>query len=334
MEVKKENTKNSNNLKIDEMMKDFNYFPKVAEFESLNKEILDKNNFSKVFNIFLNKLKDYDENFTKHVSSNKIARNLTYYYDSESESYLSTHLKDSFNEVKAYLNEEIWENQYIGNINHTCFFIILVDKYINFSGKITEYDKNILYWTILYHDLGKYMNMNKLINENVSCESYDKTHPFKSIIIFLNSAFEHDLFFYPNDEYKNELIKIYNEEFVNAIYNSWNLEILKDKRRYNMCFKYIDIIEKFFMKIKSQQENEWLYDICVLIIFHQSLPNHKKHMNSPLLEEKYIKIFFTKRLVELMRIIMVYDSASHSMFYGSYWVEQINLNMDEVTKLF
>ena len=72
MEVKKENTKNSNNLKIDEMMKEFNYFPKVAEFESLNKEILDKNNFSKVFNIFLNKLKDFDECFTKHVSSNKI----------------------------------------------------------------------------------------------------------------------------------------------------------------------------------------------------------------------------------------------------------------------
>jgi len=54
MEVKKENTKNSNNLKIEEMMKEFNYFPKVTEFESLNKEILDKNNFSKVFNIFLN----------------------------------------------------------------------------------------------------------------------------------------------------------------------------------------------------------------------------------------------------------------------------------------
>ena len=72
MEVKKENTKNSNNLKIDEMMKEFNYFPKVTEFESLNKETLDKNNFSKVFNIFLNKLKDFDECFTKHVSSNKI----------------------------------------------------------------------------------------------------------------------------------------------------------------------------------------------------------------------------------------------------------------------
>ena len=88
------------------------------------------------------------------------------------------------------------------------------------------------------------------------------------------------------------------------------------------------------MKIKSEEQNEWIYDICVLIIFHQSLPNNKNKMNSPLLEEKYIKIFFTKRLVELMKIIMVYDSASHSMFFGSYWVKEINSNMNEITKLF
>ena len=88
------------------------------------------------------------------------------------------------------------------------------------------------------------------------------------------------------------------------------------------------------MEIKSQEKNEWIYDICVLIIFHQSLPNNEYCMNSPLLEEKYIKIFFTKRLVELMRIIMIYDSASHSMFYGSSWIEPINSNIDEVIKLF
>ena len=57
-------------------------------------------------------------------------------------------------------------------------------------------------------------------------------------------------------------------------------------------------------------------------------------MNSPLLDVKYIKIFFTKRLVELMRIIMVYDSASHSMLSGSNWPEEINKNIDKITKLF
>jgi hypothetical protein len=333
MEVRKEKGDNSNILILDKMMKEFNYFPKVTEFESFNKEIPDKNNFSKIFNNFLNKLKDFDECFTKHASSNKIYKNKIYYYDSECDSYLFTYLNNNYYEVNEYL-KDIWDKQYINNIKHICFFIILVDKYINVSGKITEYDKNILYWTVLYHDLGKFMNMNPIIKENVQIESYDKTHPFKSIIIFLNSAFEHDLFYYPNNEYKNELINMYNKEFIYAIYNSWNLETSENIKRYNMCFKYIEFIAKFFMKIKSQKENEWLFDICVLIIFHQSLPNNKDHMNSPLLEEKYIKIFFTKRLVELMRIIMVYDSASHSMFFGSYWVEQINLNMDEVTKLF
>ena len=54
MEVRKEKGDNPNILILDKMMKEFNYFPKVTEFESLNKEIPDKNNFSKIFNNFLN----------------------------------------------------------------------------------------------------------------------------------------------------------------------------------------------------------------------------------------------------------------------------------------
>ena len=177
--------------------------------------------------------------------------------------------------------------------------------------------------------------MNPIIKEKIDMSSYDKTHPFKSILIFLNSAFEHDLFYYPDDEYKNELNNIYKDEFINSIYKSWNLESNEySKNFYNISFKYIDVIEKFFMKIKSQEQNEWIYDICVLIIFHQSLPNNENHMNSPLLEEKYIKLFFNKRLAELMRIIMIYDSSSHSMFFGSYWPQEINKNMDKIIKLF
>ena len=136
------------------------------------------------------------------------------------------------------------------------------------------------------------------------------------------------------DDLFNELNNIYKNEFVNSIYNSWSTEKRNYAVRHNINFNHIDVIEKFFMKIKSQEQNEWIYDICILITFHQSLPNNEYRMNSPLLEEKYIKIFFDKRLAEMMRIIMIYDSASHSMFYGSYWPEQINKNMDEVMKLF
>jgi hypothetical protein len=57
-------------------------------------------------------------------------------------------------------------------------------------------------------------------------------------------------------------------------------------------------------------------------------------MNHPILEEKYIKIFFTKRLIELMRVIMIYDSASHCLFEGGNWPLQINKHVDELAKLF
>ena len=320
----------NNPLIIDDMMKEFNYYPNVKEFESVNKEIDNKNNFNKIFNTFLTKLKEYDKSFTNYVKSNEIMEKL---YTFQVDIYLIKYLENNDIEVKDYI-KNIWEEQTNNNKRHICFFIILVDKYIECKGKISEYDKNILYWTILYHDLGKYRELNPFIKEKFDYSSYDKTHPFKSIIIFLNSAFEHELFFYPNDEYKNELINIYKEEFINSIFDSWNLEKYKKKERYNICYKHIDVIEKFFMKIKSQEKNEWIYDICILIIFHQSLPNNEYCMNSPLLDEKYIKLFFTKRLVELMRIIMVYDSASHTMFFGSNWPEEINKNIDKITKLF
>ena len=318
-------------LLIDKMMYRFYYFPNVTEFISINKEIPDKNNFSKIFNHFLTKLIEFDKNFTNYISLAEESETIIHL---QYEGYLTNYLKDNDNEVKEYI-KKIWDDQLESNIRHICFFIILVEKYANRSGKISEYDKNILFWTILFHDLGKYQNMNPLIKEKIDTFYFDKTHPFKSILIFLNSAFEHDLFYYPNDEYKNELNNIYKDEFINSIYKSWNLESNDYNRNfYNISFKYIEIIEKFFMKIKSQEKNEWIYDICILITFHQSLPNNEYRMNSPLLEEKYFKIFFNKRLAELMRIIMVYDSSSHTMFYGSDWPEQINKNMDKIMTLF
>lgn len=178
------------------------------------------------------------------------------------------------------------------------------------------------------------MNMNTIIKEKIIFCCGDKTHPFKSVIIFLDLAFENNLFYFPNDNSKNETFNFYKNEFIPSLYKSWKLEKIKKSKHYNISFEYIDIIEKFFNQIKEQEKNEWIYDICVLIIFHQSLPNNDEKMNKPLLEEKYIKIFFTKRLIELMRVIMIYDSASHCLFIGGKWISQINKHIDQVVKLF
>ncbi len=53
-------------------------------------------------------------------------------------------------------------------------------------------------------------------------------------------------------------------------------------------------------------------------------------MNKTLLEEKYIKQIFDLRLLELMRIVMVNDSAAHTLFSGEVFTEEINENLNAV----
>ena len=43
---------------------------------------------------------------------------------------------------------------------------------------------------------------------------------------------------------------------------------------------------------------------------------------------------FDLRLLEMMRIIMVLDSFSHTVFDPSEWTAQINMNLDKVREYF
>jgi len=91
-----------------------------------------------------------------------------------------------------------------------------------------------------------------------------------------------------------------------------------------------EILNGFFWIKQIHKENEWIVDVLFLIIFHQSLPNNKAHMNKTLLEERYVKQIFDLRLLELMRILMVNDSAGHSLFSGESFAEEINENLDNL----
>jgi len=106
---------------------------------------------------------------------------------------------------------------------------------------------------------------------------------------------------------------------------------------YDINFNNFDDIEKFLLKLKSLKENKWIYEVVILIIFHQSLPNnnpelHGRHINEPLLDEKYIKELFDIRLIELMRIILIYDSSSHCVFFSSEWEQEIDKYFDLLIK--
>ena len=48
--------------------------------------------------------------------------------------------------------------------------------------------------------------------------------------------------------------------------------------------------------------------------------------------KNYILKYFDIRLLELMRIIMIYDSSSHSLLSQDSWVPEINKNIDLLRK--
>ena len=331
-EINEEN-KTDESLVLDALIKKYSYLPENKDFEIKNIKIEEKANFINYFKQFFQYIRSFDQSLTSTIKSKNIQNN-DYIKDGIISEMISS---DSFNdnEIKEFI-KDFWINQKEYNIKHIVLFLILADKYLEKFSKIkfSEYDKNIIYWTILFHDLGKHKKMNPLIEEKIYKYSADKTHPFKSIIIFLDLAFDKNLFYYPNENYKDELFKYYKNDFSISLYKSWELITPNKKKKnlYNISFMYIEIFAIFFNKIKMEEKNEWIYDICVLIIFHQSLPNNDNHMNKPLLEEKDIKRFFTKRLVELMRVIMIYDSASHSLFNGGNWCKEINKHIDEIYK--
>ena len=70
-------------------------------------------------------------------------------------------------------------------------------------------------------------------------------------------------------------------------------------------------------------------------MFHQSLPNneshlHGRHVNEPILDKKYIMELFDVRLLELMRIILIYDSSSHCLFGNSKWEQKIDKHFNKL----
>jgi hypothetical protein len=84
------------------------------------------------------------------------------------------------------------------------------------------------------------------------------------------------------------------------------------------------------MILEQSQGNNWIIDVVKLVMFHQSLPNAKSHMNQPILNSEEFKSFFDNRLLQLMKIIMVNDSASHSKWINEGVTDEIIENLNKL----
>jgi len=104
-------------------------------------------------------------------------------------------------------------------------------------------------------------------------------------------------------------------------------------------FIHLDQIYEIFERMRLYHiDNNWIVDILTLIIFHQSLPNvdNPCYLHDPILDDFNIKRFFkSRRLLELMRFIMINDSAGHTIFgIKINLCSEINEKIDSLRNLF
>ena len=326
----------SKSLLIKSEMDKCGFYPKTNYFINNNNELneddkfQEKFNFEKIFPNLTSYFKNLDNNFSLAFEN---INNNSKHKKNEMHKIFRKYILDQSDKWNPELVKYIgyyWDSLDAKVKSHTLIFLYMTDIYI-IKDKLTDYEKNILYWTILFHDVGKFHEMNTIYKENYSYNKYiDKTHPLKSGIIFISTALQQDLIYFSDEKEKKEFKDIFEKIFIKALYESFEEEKnYKYDLFYNINFDHIEDIKKFLLKLKFHDENKWIYEILLLIIFHQSFPNNDpnmsgRHINKPLLDEKYIKELFNIRLVELMRIILIYDSSSHCLFSNFKWEQEID----------
>jgi len=387
-------------LFIKEILIKYEYFPETKNFSDSekNKTVPDEINFKKIFPKYFEFSLKIDEMISNYLKTLKDFKDSN--LNSKIKTFTPKIITENESEINEFIIKNYWEKLKIYTKQHITIFLYMVNINFEKNNIFNDYDKNIIFWAILFHDCGKHIIMNKIEEKsNFNSESYvkDLCHPFKSFIIFIESFLDKNKIIFENLDEKNKFIddfnnlkeilldsfEVYqivkdkilndknknnknisndekikdenkktNSEKNNEIDNKNNKENNKENNneksnennnennneyiitdiRYNLTFKHIKTIETFLLNLKKQ--NKFIYDISVLILFHQSLPNNDDFMNRPLLPENYIKNLFDLRLIELMRIIMIYDSCSHSLFMGGNWIKQINKHINLLRNLF
>ena len=313
---------------------------------SNNQVIPEEYNLKIILKDYINKLslleKYASENLKLLKPKDKNLSITFFWYEGE-----NTHYLDEINEsLSDFMGEKFKNLRDRVRFHENLFFYILTILEDNIiREKFVDYDINILYWVSLFHDIGKHQNMHKIYEKDYLYGILDKMHPFKSILLFIETLIEKKLFKISDEELS--ILKNKYENFKEIIFDSYEElpstpNIMKtgdekiDKQKiYNISLKHFNEIYEFLKYIKSLgSENNWIYDASSLIIFHQNIPNNEFNMNYPLLTNDQIKEVFDLRLLEMMRVIMLLDSSTYTIFDKTEWEIQINKQIDNLRKNF
>lgn len=176
-------------------------------------------------------------------------------------------------------------------------------EFKNFS----EFDQNIILWTTLLHDIAK--RGKPIIMDR------DYAHPFNSAGAILH-IFSELKFFEKNEKLLDKWDKIIGESI---ILNKYEEEI-HDNGKLPEIYS---ILCEFFPEDCMEKE------VILLSLLHQSLPTLPRFNYHVKLEPMYEEIpkYFTKKRLELMKLIIKHDSLSY-LIGGKTW------NKKEVSEKF
>ena len=309
-------------------------------------EIRSGTNFFLVFPLLTDQIKSFEMNLSKLIQAktNDVNKNkiLSFIKENKFNKHIYLLVSKSLDCcINEFFFKDSWINLQSVNNGTTGFhiFITLVLVYTDCfktknSNLISEYDSNILLWTMLFHDICKYIKINKNLQEDFSgrLNFADSTHPFKSaaysLLLFYNNNY-----FNIDKQDKSKLGDLIRETY-SLIINSVEEKYSDPYNTYYIhSFKNIDSIMDNLTKLR-QGNNDWIVDIIFLILTHQSLDNNPFRLNVPSFNKKQIQKFYNKRLLELSLIVYVNDSLSYSMFEVNEYIERINEVHIELRKLF
>ena len=152
------------------------------------------------------------------------------------------------------------------------------------------------------------------------CE--DNIYSFKSAAVALNIFLKNNYF--SSDESQSAKVISLVEATSALFLDSNNLKEEKNGRKiYEPSFKHLkEIFANFNALAEINTNNKYVIDIITLIAFNQSLPITDKE-NADL-------IFSSKRIVELMRILVVNGSAADTLFAKDSRTAEINQAFDQL----
>ena len=334
---------------IKESLKMNNKYPLIKDFpqkyskdEIIPKEI----NLKILLKDYINKLsllEKYASENLKFIKPKKYNFSVTFFYYEGKNNYYLEEINESLSDFIGNKFKNLRDRVKLHE--NLFFYILTILEEDIIKKKFVDFDINILYWVSLFHDIGKHQKLHKVLEKDYIYGILDKMHPFKSILLFIETLLEKKLFKISDEEMV--ILKDKFKNFKKIIFDSYEAlpttpsimktgdEKIDNQKIYNISLKHFDEICEFLKYIKNLgSENQWIYDASVLIVFHQNIPNNEHNMNHPLLTNDQIKEVFDLRLIEMMRVIMYLDSSTYTIFDNTEWEIQINKQIDILRNIF